>query len=132
LVLTTDRSGLQPDDASVSLAGQIDVRSKVPQRALKDLEKKKKVVESAKPTEKSAVTRKAGAQIPDTPTLSRLRRMMRISPTGHSPPGSRVVHSSIDDQTPDIVRRAADTVLKVLTDSLKTSTRRRRVPGTIE
>ena len=32
----------------------------MPQRALKDLEKKKKVVESAKPTEKIAVTRKAG------------------------------------------------------------------------
>jgi len=137
LVLTTDRSALprrdkEPDGAPVSLAGRIDVKdmgSRVQRQAPKDLEKKKKkAVEGAEPTEKTAAKRKAEAAgfgyadiIEATQDVEGLTYRPRTAETRQVYELIlAAVHSSIGDQAQDIVRSAADTVLEVLkTDSLK-------------
>jgi pre-mRNA-splicing helicase BRR2 len=137
LVLTTDRSALprrdkEPDGAPVSLAGRIDVKdmgSRVQRQAPKDLEKKKKkAVEGAEPTEKTAAKRKAEAAgfgyadiIEATQDVEGLTYRPRTAETRQVYELIlAAVHSSIGDQAQDIVRSAADTVLEVLkTDTLK-------------
>jgi hypothetical protein len=93
----------------------------VPRQAPKDLEKKKKAIESAKPSEKSAVTRKAeGAAFGYTNIIEATPDDENLTYRPCTTKPEVVGHSFIDDQAQDIVRRAADTVLKVLrTDSTR-------------
>ncbi|KAJ7219396.1 putative RNA helicase [Mycena pura] len=149
LVLTADRSALprrdkEPDGAPTSLVGRIDPRemgSRVVREAPKDVEKKKKKASDRQDnSEKQAVKRKAESSgfgytdiIEATQDVEGLTYRPRTAETREVYEHIlSSVHTSLGDQTQEIVRSAADAVLEYLKDeNVKDFDKKRKIEDLI-
>ena len=148
LVLTTDRSVLprrdkEPDGAPTSLAGRIDPRemgSRVQRQAPKDLEKKKrKAIEKADPSEKSAAKRRADFSgygyadiIEATQDVEGLAYRPRTAETREVYELIlSVVYNALGDQTQETLRSAADSVLETLKSEMKDFDKKTGIEGVL-
>ena len=137
VVLTADRSQIlrrdkEPDGAPTSLAGHIDPRemgSRVQREQPKDVDRKKKKV-----TERQASKQKADtAGFGYTDIIEATQDVEGLTYRPRTAQSRQVyelilasVHQALGDQTYDIVRSAADTVLESLkNENIKISIRKR-------
>lgn len=130
LVLSADRSALprrdkEPDGAPTSLAGRINPRemgSRVVREAPKDLDKKKKkAAEKQEQVERQATKRKADLGFGFTNIIEATQDVEGLTYRPRTAETREVyelilasVHQAVGDQTQEIIRSAADTVLETL------------------